>query len=104
MSTDATPDIVQVPVKRYDVNLTLDDILTPLTQTASHVTQPGAAGQPNTVTRLAAAGAGGTANPELAQHLQTLSELAGQIKDVVSKINQIDPTLLAPTSGQSPKA
>jgi uncharacterized coiled-coil protein SlyX len=78
-----------VPVKRYDVNLTLDDILTPLMAKAGTSPQ---------------AGSGAAANPELAQHLQTLSALAGQLKDVISKINQIDPTMLAPTPGQPPEA
>jgi hypothetical protein len=88
MSTESTPQVALVPVKRYDVNLTLDDLLTPLTQTAAKLTQAGP----------------GAAAPELAQHLQTLSDLAGQIKEVVGKINQIDPTMLAPTPQQPPKA
>ncbi|MGI8915107.1 MAG: hypothetical protein ACR2JY_15195 [Chloroflexota bacterium] len=89
MSTESTPQVTMVPVKRYDVNLTLDDILTPLTAKEGTSSQ---------------AGPGAAANPELAQHLQALSALAGQLKDVVSKINQIDPTMLAPTPGQPPKA
>lgn len=82
MSSDPTPEVVQVPVTRYDVNLTLDDILTPLAQKG---VSPPPAGQ------------GATTNPELAQHLQTLSTLAGQLKDVVGKINQLDPTVLSAT-------
>jgi hypothetical protein len=31
------PPVTMVPVKRYDVTLTLDDILTPLTQTAANL-------------------------------------------------------------------
>jgi hypothetical protein len=89
MSAESTPQVALVPVKRYDVNLTLDDLLTPLTQTAARLTQ---------------AGPGAAATPELAQHLQTLSDLAGQIKEVVGKINQIDPTMLSPTPQQPPKA
>ena len=89
MSAESTPQVALVPVKRYDVNLTLDDLLTPLTQTAAKLTQ---------------AGPGAAATPELAQHLQTLSDLAGQIKEVVGKINQIDPTMLSPTPQQPPKA
>lgn len=99
MSAEGTPQVTMVPVKRYDVALTLDDLLTPLTQTAS---KPAQAGAPPADRTLAEA-APGAANPELAQHLQTLSDLAGQLKDVVSKINQIDPTVLAPTPRQPPK-
>ena len=81
MSTDdATPQITMVPVKRYDINLTLDDILTPLTQTAS---------------QLNGGRVGAALDPEVAQHLQTFTDLVTQLKDVVSRINQIDPTLLA---------
>lgn len=103
MSTGETPPVIMVPVKKYDVNLTLDDILTPLTQTADHAAPPAAGAGPDEVSRLAVTGSA-AANPELAQHLQTLSQLASQLKDVVSKINQIDPTVLAPTPGQPPKS
>jgi len=53
---------------------------------------------------VAQPGSGAAANPDLAQHMQTLSALAGQLKEVISKINQIDPTLLAPTPRQPPRA
>jgi hypothetical protein len=78
-----------VPVKRYDVTLTLDDILTPLTKTASNLTQ---------------AGQGAAMNPEAAQHLQKFTELVTQLQDVVSHINQIDPSLLASKAGPPPGA
>ena len=32
---------------------------------------------------------------EVAQHLQTFTDLVTQLKDVVARINQIDPSLLA---------
>ena len=100
MSTESTPQVAMVAVKRYDVNLTLDDILTPLTQSAGKAPEAG----PGTTGGVAQPGSGAAANPDLAQHMQTLSALAGQLQEVVSKINQIDPTLLAPTPRQPPKA
>jgi len=59
---------------------------------------------PGTTGGVAQPGSGAAANPDLAQHMQTLSALAGQLKEVISKINQIDPTLLAPTPRQPPRA
>ena len=96
MAAEDTSQVVMVPVKRYDVNLTLEDLLTPLAEAASQQPQPGPGG--------AVAHAVTPSNPELAQHMQTLSQLASQLKDVVSKINQIDPTVLAPKPSQPPKA
>ena len=78
-----------VPVKRYDINLTLDDILTPLTQTGSHV---------------ARARQGKALDPETAQLLRKFTDLVTQLKDVVNQINQIDPSLLAPKAGPPPGA
>jgi hypothetical protein len=70
-----------VPVKRYDVSLDLHkDILAPLMQAAARFgTQPPAA----------------AAAPDLHQHIQELSDLAAKISDVVSRINAIDPKVLA---------
>jgi ABC-type transporter Mla subunit MlaD len=93
MSTEDVPKIVQVPVKRYDVNLTLDDILTPLTQLGARRAQERA---------TSAEGATSAASSEIDQHLQQLSDLARQLKDVISRINQADPTVLAPTSPKQP--
>jgi hypothetical protein len=89
MATDNTPQVTMVPVKRYDVSLTLDDILNPLTQTASRVAQ---------------AAPGAALDPEVAQHLQTFSELVNQLKDVVTQINSIDPNLLASKPASPPSA
>ena len=82
MPTEDDPEVVQVPVRRHDVNLTLDDIMTPLTQASSRLAQPGAAAE--------------AMDPRLTELLQKFGELAGQLKDVASQINQIDPTFLAP--------
>ena len=79
MSTnDDTPQVKMVTVTRYDVNLSLEDILTPLTQTAASLTQaqaaPGVAPAP-------------AMDPTMVQQLQRLSDLASQLKDVVTQIN-----------------
>ncbi|HEX3398694.1 MAG TPA: hypothetical protein VHT74_00065 [Acetobacteraceae bacterium] len=77
------PKVVMVPVKRYDINLTLHDILTPLTQ-------------------MAQAGQAPSAGPDVQQHVQQLSDLAGQLRDVVNRLNKVDPSLLAPTPRKDP--
>jgi len=86
MATDEAPEIVQVPVKRYDVNLTLDDLLTPLIELSARRAQEKVA----------------SAEPsEIDQHVQQLSDLARQLKDVINRINAADPTVLAaPKQGQ----
>lgn len=90
MSIDDVPTIVQVPVKRYDVNLTLDDLLTPLIELSARRAQE----------KVASAEIS-----EVDQHVQQLSDLARQLKEVISRINQADPTILAsPKQGPPPIA
>jgi len=81
MADDASK-IVQVPVKRFDVNLTLQDIMTPLTAFAqqAHVAQAAAA------------------TPEVQQHAADLAGLAQQVLEVANKINAVAPHLLSPTA------
>jgi ABC-type transporter Mla subunit MlaD len=83
------PPVTMVPVKRYDVTLTLDDILTPLTQTAAN---------------LAQANIGSAQDPAVAEHLQKFTDLVNQLKEVASTINSLDPTLLASKAGPPPSA
>ena len=95
MSADETPEVVQIPVKRYDVNLTFDDILNPLIQhSTTNLTQA----SPST----AQAGVEQPADPQVAQHLQTISDLASRLQDEVNKLNQIDPTILNPQATSQP--
>ena len=47
---------------------------------------------------------GAALDPEVVQHLQTFTNLVTQLKDVVSQINQIDPSLLASRPGPPPSA
>jgi hypothetical protein len=83
------PKVIQVPVKRYDINLTLDDILTPLTQMSARLS--------------AQAKAAYAPGSDVHQHVQQLSELARQLKDVIDRINKADPSLLAPTNPEPPR-
>jgi hypothetical protein len=39
MPPSDAPNVVMVPVKRYDINLTLHDILTPLMQMSANLAQ-----------------------------------------------------------------
>jgi hypothetical protein len=89
VSTDDTPEVIMVPVKRYDVTLSLDQILAPLTQTAAN---------------LQAAGLVDPAAPdsEVAKHLQTFTDLVSQLKDVTGQIDGIDSSLLASKPGPPP--
>ena len=88
MSTPDAPKVVMVPVKRYDINLTLHDILTPLTQMSATMAQGKGVAAPGS---------------QLDQHVQQLSDLAGQLRDVVNRINAADPSLLAPSAPPQPK-
>ncbi|QBR72455.1 hypothetical protein CU048_15495 [Beijerinckiaceae bacterium] len=80
MADDETPEVTMVPVKRYDVNVTLDEILTPLVEISNR--------QVPTAT--------GIQMTQLEPHLQKLSDLAKQLKEVVGQINEIHPALLTP--------
>ncbi len=86
MATDP-PEVVQVPVKRYDVNLTMQDIMAPLTTFA----------QQTHVAQIVAA------TPELQQHATELGNLAAQVLAVANRLNAVAPHLLAPTPPETPK-
>ena len=74
------PKVVMVPVKRYDLNLTIEDIMTPLTDFANkaHVGQVIAN------------------SPDMQQHAANFSGLAQQVLDVAKKIEAISPDILSP--------
>ena len=88
MSTSDTPgpQVQMVEVKRYDITLSLGDILAPLTQTVGNLQNAGMV----------------TADSEVAQHLQTFNDLVSQLHEVVGHINSIDPNLLASKPGPPP--
>ncbi|HET6376187.1 MAG TPA: hypothetical protein VFF88_09060 [Methylocella sp.] len=88
MPENETPEVTMVPVKRYDVNLTLDDILTPLLDAASRLDPA----MPQDEVQ------------QLEPHLRRLSELARELKDVAAHINRINPAVLSPQGKRGPAA
>jgi hypothetical protein len=94
-----------VEVKRYDISLKLSDLTAPLAQSASNL--PQAEAPAARVERLASTapteGAPAQEPPtELAQLLQTYAQLISQLHDVVSRIEQIDPTALTSQQATPP--
>jgi hypothetical protein len=89
MATGDTPEVTMVAVTQHVVNVSLTDILTPLTQTAANLAQ---SGHP------------AVQDPEIAQHLQNFADLVSQLQDVVTRINQLDATVLASRPGPPPSA
>jgi hypothetical protein len=86
MDTNDTAKVVMVPVKRYDINLTLDDILTPLTKTVDNITAKNL-----------------NIGADVAPHLLKFHDLVNQLHEVVTVINRIDPSLLASETSPGPK-
>jgi hypothetical protein len=86
MDKKDTSKVIMIPVKRYDVKLTLDDLLAPLAKNANNLTR----------TR-------GNISAEVAPHLQKVSDLASQLHEVITQINRLDPSLLASKPGQALK-
>jgi len=86
MATDES-QVNMVPVKRYDVAITLEQILTPLSRTAGHLEQA----------RMLE-----SADHRVSDLLEKFTRLVAELNDVVSQINQIDPTLLASKPGPPP--
>ena len=87
MAQDNSREVTMVPVKRYDVTLTLDEILTPLGRTSGHLAQA----------RMLE-----SADQRIPDLLERFTQLVAELNDVVSQINQIDPTLLASKPGPPP--
>ena len=73
------PKIVMVPVKRYDVELSLEDIMKPLTAFMSKASVGQAIAQ----------------SPDMQQHAEKLSDLAQQVLDVAKRIQAISPDVLS---------
>lgn len=70
------PNVKMVPVKRYDVAVTWDHVLTALGQVGS--------------------AKGSTTHPDVPPLLDKVTDLAGQLKEAVAKINELDPNVLQP--------
>jgi hypothetical protein len=79
------PNVVMVPVTRHDVNLSIEDIMKPLTAFAN---QP----------RVAQAAA---AMPDVQQHAAQLAGLAQQVLDVANRLKAVEPSLLSSTNQTS---
>jgi len=85
---DDTPQsdekVVMVPVKRYDLALSIEDIMTPLTAfvNKSYVGQAMAN------------------SPDMKDHAEKLSGLAQQVLDVAKRIEAISPDILSKRRGQ----
>jgi hypothetical protein len=73
------PTIVMVPVKRYDVELSLEDIMKPLTAFVNKESVGQAIAQ----------------SPDMQQHAEKLSDLAQQVLDVAKRIQAISPDVLS---------
>ncbi len=73
------PKVVMVPVKRYDIELSIEDIMTPLTAfvNKSYVGQAIAN------------------SPAVQEHAEKLSGLAQQVLDVAKRIEAISPNILS---------
>jgi hypothetical protein len=115
MSTEEPPEVVEIPVKQFDVTIRLEDILARM-ERAHGVAQalqlapgpvapaPGDQGvQPvnvapaDTTTGDAAtpdASTDDAQQPGIAQRLRRIGELSRQLREEINQINQIDPTLL----------
>jgi hypothetical protein len=86
MTEDRPPEVMMVPVERHDVNLTFDDLLTPLADSTDEtIIARGLAPESPALARLA-----------------ELRSLAGRLRDLGREIDQLDPTVLR--SGDSEPA
>jgi len=87
MPTPTDPQMIQVPVERIDINLTLEDLLTPLTNIHTRHTQA----------KLLVPGS------DVDQDVKQLAQLAKQLKDVASRIQRANPSLLVSPSANTKK-
>jgi hypothetical protein len=83
MSTQDSPEVIEIQVTQHQLNLTLDDFLNPLIEKPRLFIQ--AAPGPSLLPDL---------HPDIAQHLQRISDLASELKAEIDLINQIDPDAL----------
>lgn len=86
MSTEETPQRVEVPVERVEVKITLEDLLTALAAQSRTLSETGGA------LRAGASGASGVEQPRppVAERLRKLSELARALKGEMDEIKQLD--------------
>jgi hypothetical protein len=75
MSTDDVPEIVEVPVDRVEVEISLDTLLDAVAAEAVEIAEGRAGERPN---------------PEVAKRLKQLGRLAGQLTQEVREVKRID--------------
>lgn len=85
-ASDTAPEVVVVPVKKFEVNITLDDLLTKMSEQADS---------------MAAPDSGEGLEPDVAERLQRLSQLAGQLK---AELSQVDSTVVSRLTLRRPAA
>ena len=88
MSTESQPEVQMIEVDRHEVTLTMDDLLTPLSQTEA---------------RLNVAGIQSGSDPVVATQLARFTELINALQQSVAELNQRDPSLLASRPGPAPE-
>ena len=81
MSSEESFQVIEVPVKRVEAQITLDDVLDALTRHAT----------------------AGPADPAVTGHLERISQLAVEMKGVLSDVGRLDPTLHAQLQTGSPE-
>ncbi len=79
MSIDQGPNRVDIPVRRVEVTVTVDDVLNAIAQHADTIAQT--SGQP--------------LSPQGAAQVQKLRQLAAEMKGVVNELAQLNPVLHA---------
>jgi hypothetical protein len=77
------PKVVMIPVKRYEIDLSIEDIMKPLTAFVNKTSVGQAIAN----------------SPDMKEHAEKLSDLAQQVLDVAKRIEAISPNILSPKSG-----
>jgi hypothetical protein len=90
MSTEEPPDVVEIPVRQFQVNITLEDMLARIEQAGTLIQ----AAQPPPDQLAAAPETAASPPPDVMERLQRLGELARQLREEIGQLNQQDPTLL----------
>jgi len=87
-TTDSAPEPGdEIPeFKKFQVNVTLDNLLTNLVERPRLVVEARAGATQGIVPDM---------HPDIAQHLQRISELASELLQEINAINQIDPDILS---------
>ena len=92
--SQGSPRLVEVPVERVEVKITLDDLLTALASQARALAAAGGASPPSGPRSLASGSSphDRQAPPELAERLRRIDGLIRELKREVDQIAQLDST------------